>query len=485
MTRRPILALAFAVFLFITLLAPFAAVTETTLDPRDPRAMKFEPVTIPSPKAERIVLENGIVVYLLPDPELPLVTVSALFRTGSIYEPGDKIGLAELTGTVMRTGGTDRMSGNQVDEELEYLAANVSIGIGTESGGATLDILKKDLRRGLTIFADLLRRPAFDPAKVELAKRQVLESIRRRNDNPSGITTREFRKLLYGADHPFGRESTIETVSRITREDLMRFHRDFFKPNATILGVSGDFEKSQMLTALREAFGDWESRPVALPAIPPVTPASSEVARPVFLVHRDLTQTHLRIGQLSVRENHPDYFALALLDDILGGNSFTSRLFRDVRSRQGLAYSVGSAMRPGHLAPGVFLLHALTKGPTTYQALSSMLEQFDRLRHEPIPDVELQQAKDAFLNSFVFSFADAGQIVSRLMGLEYDGLPPDFLQQFRDGVVRLTKEDLLRVAKEHLQPSHLIILAVGKEEEFEKPLTAFGPVTVLSLKPGS
>src|SRR6185503_15961890 len=156
-----------------------------------------------------------------------------------------------------------------------------------------------------------------------------------RNDNPAGITGREFRKLLYGADHPFGRESTRATVSRITRDDLIAFHRAYVTPTGLILAVSGDFDKQQMLTALRQAFGDWPVTPLTLPAIPPPTTAISEGGSSVFIVPRNLTQTHLRIGQLSVRENDPDYFALALLDDILGGNSFTSRLFRDVRNRQG------------------------------------------------------------------------------------------------------------------------------------------------------
>src|SRR5207245_10089044 len=156
----------------------FSAALTSTLG--IPRTMKFEPVTFTLPEVERIVLENGIIVYLLPDPEIPLVTVSAMIRTGAIYEPPDKVGLAALTGTVMRTGGTARMTGDQIDEELEFLAANVAIGIGSESGTASLDLLKKDLEQGLAIFADMLRAPAFEPAKVELAKRQALEAIRRR-----------------------------------------------------------------------------------------------------------------------------------------------------------------------------------------------------------------------------------------------------------------------------------------------------------------
>jgi len=240
-----------------------------------------------------------------------------------------------------------------------------------------------------------------------------------------------------------------------------------------------------MLDALRKVFGDWKPQPVTLPAIPPVTalPASGS-SRSVNILSRDLTQTNLRVGHLSVKEDDPDFFALALVGDILGGNSFTSRLFRDVRSRQGLAYSVGSRLVPGNLGPGAFLLYALTKGSSTYQALASMLDHMERLRQEPVTDDELQFAKDAFLNSFVFSFADAGLIVGRLMALEYYGLPKDFLQRFRDSVVKLTKEDLLRVARKHLHPDRVVILAVGKDDDFEQPLSTFGQVRHLTLKPG-
>lgn len=486
---RPLLVLVLS-----WVLAASTAFAQTAIQPGqpgqpaalgDPRTMKFDPVTVTVPEVERVVLDNGIIVYLLPDRELPLVTVSALIRTGSIYEPADKVGLAGLTGIVMRTGGTARLTGDQVDEELEFLAANISIGIGGESGSASLDILKKDFPRGLAIFADMLRAPAFEPAKVEQARRQLLEAIRRRPDSPGGIAAREFRKLLFGADHPFGRESTTDTVSRITRDDLAAFHRQYFSPNTLMLGVTGDFEKPAMLDALRAAFGDWKPQTVSLPALPAVT-ASAEAggSRSVNILRRDLSQTHLRIGHLSIKENDPDYFALALLDDILGSNSFTSRLFRDVRSRQGLAYSVGSRLVPGNAGPGIFMMQALTKGPSTYQALSSMLDHVERLRQEPVSTEELQLAKDAFLNSFVFSFADSGQIVGQLMSLEYHGLPKDFLQRFRDGVVRLTTEDLLRVARAHLHPDRVVILAVGKDDDFEKPLSTFGRINILTLKPG-
>src|SRR2546422_5228868 len=214
-----------------------------------------------------------------------------------------------------------------------------------------------------------------------------------------------------------------------------------------------------MRAALRKPSGAGSPRPGTFPAIPPVTasPAAGN-SRSVNILSRDLTQTHLRVGNLSVKEDDPDFFALALLGDILGGNSFTSRLFQDVRSRQGLAYSVGSRLVPGNLGPGAFILYALTKGSSTHQALASMLDHMERLRQEPVTDDELKFAKDAFLNSFVFSFAHPGLIASRLMSLEDYALPKAFLQRFRGSVVKLTKEDLLRISRKHLHTDRVNIL---------------------------
>ena len=206
---------------------------------QDPRQMKFEPVTFTPPDAERMVLENGLVVFLLEDHELPLVTVSAMMRTGSWLDSAEKTGLAGLTGNLMRTGGSAKMSAQRVDEELERIAAGISFSIGEESGSATLDVLKKDLETGLRIFADLLRAPAFESERVELAKLQAIEGIRRRQDQPGSIAAREFAKLMYGPAHPYARESTVESITKITRDDLAEFHRRTIHPNGLIVGVSG------------------------------------------------------------------------------------------------------------------------------------------------------------------------------------------------------------------------------------------------------
>lgn len=454
----------------------------TGAETSDPRTMRFASVEFSPPEPERLVLDNGMVVYLLEDHELPLITVTATMRTGGWLDQEDKIGLAALTGTVMRTGGGGRFSAEEVDEELEQLAANIGIGIGRESGSASLDVLSKDFKRGLEIFAALLREPAFDPARVELAKLQAIEGIRRRQDQPGSIVGREFLKSLYGAGHPSARESTVESIRRIGRDDLVSFHRETVHPNGMILGVTGDFHKEEMLEALRAAFGDW--RPGTVPDLKIPEVAEQEAAKPaVLFIDKETTQTHLRVGHLSIKEYDPDYAALAIANDILGGSSFRSRLFNDVRTKRGLAYSVGSRLMAGSHDQGVWLMRAETKSESTQEVVKRFVANVERIRSEFVSDEELAEAKDAYVNSFVFSFSSPSAIVSRLIELEYDGLPKDFLQQLRDKVVELTKEEILAAAQKHLHPDRLKIVAVGPGKTLPAALSTFGAVKEIKLSP--
>jgi len=421
-------------------------------------------------------------VYLLEDHELPLVTVTASMRTGGWLDPGDKIGLASMTGSVMRTGGGGGLSPEQVDSELEQFAIDVNIAIGRQSGSASLDVLNKDVKRGLQIFAGLIRTPAFDPSRLELAKLQALEGIRRRQDNPGSIVSREFVKVLYGANHPTARESSLDSVARLSRDDLVAFHRDTVHPNGIILGVTGDFNEPEMLAALREVFGDWKKG--AVPELKISDVPETDATRPaVRFINKETSQTHLRVGHLSIKESDPDYVPLAIANDILGGSSFRSRLFNDVRTKRGLAYSVGSRLNTGMHDQGVWLMRAETKLASTQEVVSRFVTNMERMRTELVTDDELAEAKESYVNSFVFSFSSASAIVSRLVELEYDGLPKDFLQQLRARVVALTKEDILAAAKRHFHPERLKIVAVGSGETLPKALSTFGDVKEIKLSP--
>jgi zinc protease len=237
---------------------------------------------------------------------------------------------------------------------------------------------------------------------------------------------------------------------------------------------------------LKKVFGDWargDVPPVVFPAMENDGLNRKVGTRLVRLIGKGTSQAHLRVGHLSVKEMDPDYPTLALLNDILGGGSFRSRLFQDVRTRLGLAYSVGSTLRPGTREPGLWVIRAETKAASTQDVIDRMVTNLERLSREPVTDAELDEAKEAFINSFVFSFTSPASIVSRLISLEYDGLPKDFLQQLRDKVVKLTKEELLRAARVHLHPDRLRILAVGPPEPLLRMLSGFGEVKEIKLPP--
>ncbi|THI83598.1 MAG: insulinase family protein [Nitrospira sp. CG24A] len=450
----------------------------------DPRQMTFKSVEFTPPEPDRVVFENGMVVYLLEDHELPLISMTATMRTGGWLDPAEKVGLASLTGSVMRTGGGGGLSAEQVDAELEQFAGGLGISIGRQSGSASLDVLSKDLKRGIQIFTGLIRTPAFEPARVELAKLQTIEGIRRRQDNPGAIVGREFGKLLYGEDHPSAWESSIGSITRITRDDLVAFHRKTIHPNGMIVGVTGDFDTSVMLALLRDIFGDWKQGEVPVLKIADV-PQSQPPKPIVRFVNKETSQTHLRLGHLSIKQHDPDYVSLAIANDILGGSSFRSRLFNDVRTKRGLAYSVGSRLNTGVHDQGVWLMRAETKLPSTQEVIARFVANMERMRTELVTDNELAEAKEAYVNSFVFSFGSPSAIVGRLIELEYDGLPKDFLQQVRARVVALSKEEILAAAKKHFNPERLTIVAVGSGEALPKLLSGFGEVKEIKLAPES
>ncbi len=453
-----------------------AAAPERVADYQQLKYPKLRDIKIPDVK--RVTLPNGMQLFVLEDHELPLIRVSAVIRTGSVYEPADKIGLAALTGTVMRTGGTTSKTGDELDEQLEQIAASVETGIGRSSGGASMSVLKEDVDTGLAVLADVLMHPAFREDKIELAKISARTGIARRNDNPGGIASREYGKLIYGSDSVYARHVEYATLDNITRDDLVAFHRKYFHPNNTMMAVWGDFDTQQMIAKIKDAFKDWPRAEVELP---PVAPVQYEF-RPTVnaVVKSDINQSVIRLGHIGVVMNDPDYYSLMVMNEILG-SGFTSRLFKNVRSRQGLAYSVGGACGADFDHPGMFFISCQTKLKSTVHAIDAMVEEVRKMTKEEVTDEELALAKDSFLNSFVFNFQSEGQIVNRLMTYAYYGYPADFLQRTKENVEKVTKVDVLRVAKAHLRPDQVQILVVGRPDELDKPLSALGTVNTIDI----
>lgn len=459
-----------------------ATATETAATPEPVRAykqLKYPKLhDLQIPDVQRVTLPNGMQLFLLEDRELPLVHVSAMIRTGSVYEPADKVGLASLTGTVMRTGGTESKTGDEIDEQLEQIAASVETGIGRSSGGASMSVLKEDVDTGLAVLADVLMHPAFRQDKIDLAKISARTMIARRNDNPGGIASREYAKLIYGADSVYARQTEYATIDGITRDDMVAFHKKYFHPNNTMMAVWGDFNAQQMVEKIKAAFQDWPKAEVELP---PVAKVQYDFPATVSAVRKDdMNQSIIRLGHIGTTLNDPDYHALMVMNEILGGG-FTSRLFKNVRSRQGLAYSVGGACGADYDHPGMFTLACQTKLQSTVHATEAIIGEVKKMTQEEVTDEELALAKDSYLNSFVFNFDSKGQIINRLMTYAYYGYPADFLQKTKANVEKVTKADVLRVAKSHLQPDKLQILIVGRPDACDKPLSTLGTVKTIDI----
>ena len=430
------------------------------------------------PEVEQVTLGNGMRLFLLEDHELPLVNISVRIRTGSVYEPAEKIGLASITGEVMRTGGTANKTGDELDEELEAIAASVETGIGLNSGSASMSVLKQDLDKGLSILADVLMNPAFREDKIQLAKMQVASAIARRNDSVGAVAGREFDKLIYGPESVYARHEEYATIGSITRDDLVGFHHKYFGPNNTMLAVWGDFDTKQMIRKIERAFEKWEKVDLDLPKVPKV---KYDFRKTVNVVRKDdVNQSNVYLGHIGGLCSDPDYFALIVMNRILGGG-FTGRLFKNVRSREGLAYSVFGAYSANYDYPGEFYVGCQTKSESTVYAIRAMLREVEKMKESEVTNEELALAKDSFLNSFVFNFDTRGEVVNRLMTYEYYGYPADFLLQIKENVEQVSKADVLRVAKKHLQPDKVQILAVGRPQDFGEPMSSLGPVSEIDI----
>ncbi|TVQ58925.1 MAG: insulinase family protein [Spirulina sp. DLM2.Bin59] len=462
--------------LFVVLSAPMVAAATA----RHYTELEFPPLrAVEMPNYERYTMANGIVVYLMENHELPLVSGQASFRTGSRLEPSDQVGLASLTGTVLRSGGTEDRTPDEINQFLEQRAASVETSIGDAVGNASFDSLTADLPDVLNLFAEILQKPAFRANQIDLAKQQLGGAIARRNDNPNDITSREFSKRIYGPDHPYGRTVEHRTLANIAPEDLIQFYQQSFRPEQMLLGIVGDFQPQPMKALLAQAFGDWQQ--VAAPPLPPLpTVEQANLGGTFFIEQPQLTQSHIALGHLGGQLNDPDYAALSLMNGVLNG--FGGRFFNELRSRQGLAYSVYGFWSPRFDYPGLFIAGGQTRSEATVPFIESLRREIDRIRTAPVTAAELDYAKESILNSFVFNFQSPSQTLSRLMRYEYYDYPADFIFSYQRAIQNTTATDILRAAEKYLKPEELTTLVVGNSGAIEPPLASIkGDVVALDI----
>jgi predicted Zn-dependent peptidase len=423
----------------------------------------YEP---PAPEKYRVVLKSGPVAYVVPDRELPLANIVVYVRTGKYLEPAGKEGLAELTGYLLARGGTKSKRAEELEERLAFLAARLESNIGDTQGSVSLNLLSKDLDEGLGILREVLVAPRFQDDKIALRKQQMLQAMQERNDESSAIEDREAGFLAYGDKFWDNLYSTASSVESISRADLESFHQKWFHPDQFVIAVSGDFERDRMVQELESLFADWPfkgEKPLPIP-----TNTVFFATPGVYLVDKDVNQGRVAMMLPGILRDNPDYFAVLVMNDILGGGGFTSRIVNRVRSDEGLAYDAHSSFPGGTYYPLTFTAGFQSKSRTVPYAASITLEEMQKIANEPVTDGELTISKRGFIERFPHGFATKAQIASALAQEEFSGRYarlPDYFKTYRSRLDAVSKEDVLRVAKKYLTPSKLVILVVGQKDQ--------------------
>ncbi len=430
------------------------------------------------PQPVTFTLPDGLRVFLMEDHEIPVISVRTLIRTGAFYEPQDKVGLARLVGAVQRTGGTTSMPGDRIDDFLEARAASVETGIGGDTGSASMNCLKQDFDDVFKVYLDVLRNPAFAQDKLDIAKVGANASIARRNDNVGGITGREIGRLVYGPDSPLVSLEEYATIAAITRDDLVKWHKTYYHPNNMMLGVSGDFDAKSMHKTIEKAFASWPKGA----AFSGATVAYREKPNPgVFFIEKpDVTQVNIAMAHLGIEQKNPDFFPAQVMNAVLGGG-FSGRLMNQIRTKKGLAYGVNGGLGAAFNRPGLMRLGMQTKSVSVFDAIAALKEEVAGMITNPPTDDEMKTAKDSILNSFIFNYDSRAGILAQQMSYAYYGLPSNYLETYRTNVEKVTKDDVVRVAKKYVHTDDLTLLIVGKAADFPKPLDTLGKVTTLDI----
>lgn len=438
--------------------------------PRRPEQLSYPPVEFQVPAVEQFVLTNGVRVYLREDSELPLVQVSAMIGSGALAAPSGLSGFDELFAAALRTGGTETLSSAVLEERLDLLAANLSCDMGPYATQLGLSVRRGDLAEGLAVVAELLRRPAFAGEKLELARRGALEEVRRRNDDPDGIASRLLMAALYPG-HPLGESPSESSLAAVTREQLVAYHQAYFAPNNLWLAVSGDIRRDELHALLEKSLGDWPRRDVADIPLPPLVPSQAGLLQ---VVAKDVPQSTVMLGDLGLTKDNPDQYAGRVMNFILGGGGFNSRLMREIRSDRGLAYSAWSQFQVGRRLPGPVMAGTETKNASVVEALSLIRTIMNDLREQPVSNEELQTARESLVNSFVFSFTDPHAVVVQRMQLDFYQYAPDYLSRYREHIAAVTAADVQRVARDYLRLDRQQVVVVGAPDEKTGTLDTFG-----------
>jgi zinc protease len=405
----------------------------------------------------KIVTSNGMTVLVLEQHFLPIVEIHSLIKAGSAQDPPDKAGLANLVASLLDEGTTTRTS-KQLAEQIDFVGGTLEAKASEDFTTASARVLKKDIDLGFTLLADMLQHPAFHKQEFERIRTQILGEMASDNDDPGHIAMKAFNQLVFhGHPYRWPVNGTEEALNKITLADVQAFYGREYSPSQVILTIVGDVTIEQATALVQTHFGAWKKGTATARNTKKPSPIER---RTVQLIEKDLTQSTIVLGHGGIPRAHPDFYAVTVMNYILGAGGFSSRLMDSIRDKQGLAYGIMSHF-DGRLMPGSFWVNLQTKTETTNQAINGVLAEIKSIRDFPVSDQELAEAKSFLIGSFPLRFDTTAKLAQVLAQVEFYGLGFEYFSQYPKWIDRVTKEDVQRVAIQYLDPQRYALVVVG------------------------
>jgi zinc protease len=430
------------------------------------------------PPIERITLDNGLKLIVIEHHELPVVAFRMVFKSGSAFDPPGKAGLADLTAGLLRKG-TKTRTATQIAEEIDFVGGSLGAGSSRDATYATCQVLKKHFDVGLNLLSDIILNPTFQEDEIERLRKQTLAGIKQQKDDPDAVADEKFREFLFG-DHPYGQpsEGTETSVAALTRNDIVNFHKNYYVPQNAILAVVGDVTSGEVIDKVKAKFSGWKGASVTLPTF--MEPPEIKGYQILLVDKPDLTQTYVRVGHMGVDRSNPDYFAMKVMNYILGGGGFSSRMMDEIRSKRGLTYGIYCSFDFNKLK-GAYTIETFTQNDSTASAIKAIIEQIERIRSGGVTDKELEDTKSFYTGYFPLQLETPDQIATQIINVELYDLGEDYLNNYRNNVNAVSKKDVLRVAQKYLDPENLKLVVVSKADEIKSYLDPLGEVKVVSF----
>ena len=410
---------------------------------------------------KRTVLPNGLIVLHSEKHNLPIVMVTLLVKASQLNEPKDKAGLANLTAELL-TEGTKNRKSTDISDEIEFIGASLYVSAISDYTTVTLSVLKKDINKGVELFSDILLNPTFPQGEIERKKELIKGSLKQQEEEPFFLASRAFKQEVFG-EHPYGRliEGSVETIDNIKREDLVRFYSDYFLPNNSTLSVVGDLRYDELDGLIKQYLGEWKKKDVLLKVAKKI---EERKIKKVVKIDKDLTQANIILGNLGICRDNPDYYAVSVMNYILGGGGFSSRLMQSIRDEMGLAYDVHSFFAASK-EKGIFQIGVQTKNESANTAIDEILKQVNRIRKENVSDQEISDAKSYLTGSFPRRLDTNRKIADFLASVEFYNLGLDYVEKFSIYINSVTKDDVLRVAQKYLDPEKYVLVVVANQKK--------------------